>query len=82
MDMFSVRGKVAIVTGASRGLGRHMALGLSEAGAHVVLVARDEEKLKDVAAGSTYASTTPASSRGNRWNRVAKGPCRTSSTPT
>jgi len=49
MDMFSVRGKVAIVTGASRGLGRHMALGLSEAGAHVVLVARDEEKLKDVA---------------------------------
>ncbi len=50
MDLFSVTGKVAIVTGASRGLGRHMALGLAGAGAHVVLVARDKDKLASVAA--------------------------------
>lgn len=50
MDLFSVQDKVAIVTGASRGLGRHMALGLAGAGAHVVLVARDREKLDAVKA--------------------------------
>ena len=49
MDLFSVKEKVAIVTGASRGLGRHMAKGLGSAGAHVVLVARDQEKLNYVA---------------------------------
>lgn len=49
MDLFSVKEKVAIVTGASRGLGRHMAKGLGSAGAHVVLVARDRERLERVA---------------------------------
>lgn len=49
MDLFSVKEKVAIVTGASRGLGRHMAKGLGARRAHVVLVARDREKLDSVA---------------------------------
>lgn len=49
MQMFSLQGKVALVTGASRGLGRSMAIGLAEAGAHVVLLARDEDLLTDVA---------------------------------
>jgi NAD(P)-dependent dehydrogenase (short-subunit alcohol dehydrogenase family) len=40
-----VRGKVAVVTGASSGIGRATALKLAEAGARVVLVARGEEKL-------------------------------------
>jgi len=35
-------GKVAIVTGASRGIGKAMALGLARAGTHVVLAARSE----------------------------------------
>lgn len=48
LDIFSLEGKVAVVTGASRGLGRTMAAGLAGAGAHVVLVARDEVKLKEV----------------------------------
>lgn len=37
-----LRGKVAIVTGASRGLGKAMAIGLAAEGAHVVVAARTE----------------------------------------
>jgi 2-deoxy-D-gluconate 3-dehydrogenase len=42
LDSFRLLGKVAIVTGASRGLGKAMALGLGEAGASLVLVSRTE----------------------------------------
>jgi len=40
LDKFSLQGKIAMVTGASRGLGRGMALGLAEAGADIVGVSR------------------------------------------
>ena len=43
-------GKVALVTGASRGIGREIALGYARAGAHVVLTARDADRLQAVAA--------------------------------
>jgi 2-deoxy-D-gluconate 3-dehydrogenase len=39
LDHFKLDGKTAIVTGASRGLGQSMALGLAEAGADIALVA-------------------------------------------
>lgn len=47
---FNLHGKVALVTGASRGLGRAMADLLAQAGAHVVLNGRDPGTLNDVAA--------------------------------
>src|SRR5580693_2130872 len=43
--MFSLRDKVALLTGASQGIGRETALALAEAGAKVVAAARNEEKL-------------------------------------
>jgi len=48
-DMFRLDDKVAIVTGASSGLGVAFAQGLAEAGAHVVLGARRVEKLEQTA---------------------------------
>lgn len=41
-------GRNALVTGASRGIGRSIALSLSENGAHVILVARNEQLLNEV----------------------------------
>lgn len=46
----SLRDKTALITGASKGLGKAMALALAEAGARVVLVSRDEARLHEVAA--------------------------------
>src|ERR1700746_524278 len=43
--MFSLKEKVAVVTGASQGIGRETALALAQAGAKVVAAARNEEKL-------------------------------------
>jgi 3-oxoacyl-[acyl-carrier protein] reductase len=45
MQMFSLKDRVALVTGASQGIGRDTALALSEAGAKVAVAARNEEKL-------------------------------------
>ncbi|MGC1267321.1 MAG: SDR family NAD(P)-dependent oxidoreductase, partial [Candidatus Acidiferrum sp.] len=43
--MFSLKDKVALLTGASQGIGRETALALAEAGAKIAAAARNEEKL-------------------------------------
>jgi len=47
--MFSLKDKVALVTGASQGIGRATALALVEAGAKVAIAARNTEKLMSLA---------------------------------
>ena len=47
-NLFNIKGKVAIVTGASSGLGRQFALALAREGANVAILARRVEKLEEV----------------------------------
>tara|TARA_Y100001935_G_scaffold70393_1_gene58820 strand:- start:153 stop:899 length:747 start_codon:yes stop_codon:yes gene_type:complete len=47
--LFSLQDKIAIVTGASQGIGKTTAELFSKSGAHVVCIARNEEKIKNLA---------------------------------
>ena len=49
MSLFSLEGRKALLTGASRGLGREMALAMAEAGANTVIVARERTALDKTA---------------------------------
>jgi 2-dehydro-3-deoxy-D-gluconate 5-dehydrogenase len=49
LDKMKLDGKVGIVTGASKGLGKAMALGLAEAGADLAIVSRGMSELSKVA---------------------------------
>lgn len=50
LDKFDLSGRLALVTGASRGIGQALALGLARAGADVSLTSRDEAGLAETAA--------------------------------
>ena len=49
INLFSLEGRTALVTGSSRGLGNAMALGMAEAGARLVLNGVDAQRLDDAA---------------------------------
>ena len=49
LDRFRLTGRAAVVTGAGRGIGAACAIALAEAGADVVIAARTEEQLREVA---------------------------------
>jgi NAD(P)-dependent dehydrogenase (short-subunit alcohol dehydrogenase family) len=46
-DLFDLSGKTALVSGGGRGIGRHIALGLAEAGADVFVVGRSQQHLDE-----------------------------------
>ena len=48
LDRFTLKGKVAVVVGASEGIGRGLSLGLAGAGADVIVCSRREKKLQEV----------------------------------
>jgi NAD(P)-dependent dehydrogenase (short-subunit alcohol dehydrogenase family) len=57
MSQRPLEGKVALITGASRGLGKAMAIALAQGGARLALVARDREKLQETAAAVQEAGS-------------------------
>ena len=63
---FDLTGKVAIVTGSTKGIGRAMATGLSHAGATVVISSRKQDLCDEVAEKIAPSfSSLPRSSRAN-----------------
>ena len=49
LDLFNLTGKVAIITGASRGLGQYLTRALAQAGADVVITSRSVDSLQEFA---------------------------------
>lgn len=50
LESFGLQDQIAIVTGASQGIGESLAIGLAQAGAHLALVSRTRSALEEVAA--------------------------------
>ena len=60
---FSLKGKIALVTGASRGIGEAIAITLSDYGAHCILASRKAEGLKGLQRRSLPGEARPTSCR-------------------
>jgi NAD(P)-dependent dehydrogenase (short-subunit alcohol dehydrogenase family) len=78
MNLFDLSGKVAIVTGSSRGIGRAIAEGFAEAGARIVISSRNQERCDETVAairaagGEAIAVTARISDKAQLENLVAK----------
>lgn len=73
MTAGELAGKVALVTGATRGLGRSIAVALAEAGATVVVSSRKEEACAEVAreiAAATGADVHPQQLHVGEWDAI------------
>lgn len=75
MNLFDLDGKVAIVTGASRGLGKAMAIGLAEAGADIVGIgpsSMDETKAEIEKKGKRFLEIREDLSKTNNIEKIIK----------
>jgi 3-oxoacyl-[acyl-carrier protein] reductase len=59
MDL-GLQGKIALVAGASKGLGKAVALGLAREGAHVAIISRDQARIEAAAKDIREATSAPA----------------------
>ncbi len=72
-ELFSLAGRVALVTGGSSGIGRGMAAALARAGAQVVLIARDSQRLEESAASLRAQGCSAAWVSADLGDRAAVG---------
>jgi gluconate 5-dehydrogenase len=59
LERFSLAGRIALITGATRGLGLEIARGMAAAGAVVGINGRDPERTRAIAAGISHAYPAP-----------------------
>jgi len=73
VDMVNLKGKVAVVTGASRGVGKGIALGLGEAGATVYVTGRTTQEGADVdkLGGNVFSTAEEITTKGSKGIAVA-----------
>ncbi|MCH6263944.1 SDR family NAD(P)-dependent oxidoreductase [Neobacillus citreus] len=71
-ELFSLTGKVALITGGSRGLGREMAIAFAQAGADIVIASRKLDACEKVAAEveALGRRALPYACHIGRWNQV------------
>ena len=70
-ELFSLRGRIAVVTGGSSGIGRGIALALGQAGAAVVIIARDPANLQNAVSELTTAGCESATVSADLGDRAA-----------
>src|SRR6266545_5794491 len=73
VDMVNLKGKVAIVTGSSRGVGKGIAIGLGEAGATVYVTGRTTQEGTDIEklGGTVFATAEEVTAAGGKGIAVA-----------
>src|SRR3954451_6030969 len=72
-DLFDLKGKVAIVTGSTKGIGRAMVEGLAAAGASVVVSSRKQDLCDSVAKeveAATGADVLPLACHVGEWDAI------------